>query len=1344
MVKNGISFLENLNNLEAKTIIFEYLLDFYKIPSESDKVACLCDCISRICKAKDTFIVEVEEKNNLRFCKQKVYHRFHSFLYNWRGELKQNRIVAIYRDNIKYMSDFLFLKKNELDNLVGIPLFYQFELVGIVAIENIREKYQNCEESLFLLGKMISEQVTKILDGEAHFLPLNYIYNEEESTIKFINDDLLTLIEADEEFYKIIEMTKEEFIHFYNNSIEKIFTNIRIVDSDNYIEKIKINNIIKHIYVKKEIDKSNREKEVILATLKDISNSKSLSEAIMAKMRISNNGFYNSVIGYIIIKNNDKLEIVYTDKTSRDILQVTKNTDIANYLYKDDYNIFHKVILESHHNVAECTLRLKDKQKKIYTTICCLEIGKIYLLAISSVIINKGIYQDTTPYKNMPGFLAKFMVTDKLRLLEATNGFFQFLGLDYEKCNNFVFPPVFKKDVRLVNGNILKMKTAKPLSFDFRAKNKDGKICWLRLEANCIGVIDVYPVYLALFIDITKQRQLELDLEEKRAKYNLLEFESTDTFFEYDLVNDIFYGPAYFSFLNHESETTCVEGYLEKLRKTITMPTIYIKKWMHLLNGEYQDPFELKISFIKDDKIIEVAKIIESSFVYDGQIPIKIIGKIIDKENSYQEAEKQLEKSKYDALTGLFSRDYAEDQIRKYLETNNNQSFLLVIDIDEFKKINETYGYMFGNIILNEFGDLLKKTFPINSLIYRLIDDDFVVFLKDNTIEMAKIYADKICESIKLIYIGDDEDIKLSCSVGIASLKYESDLAPALRQASEMVFQIKNCGKGFSAYYHQEDMQEYNFSCIPNPYLNNENDILLFAYEILEKAKNIKSAINILLSRVGKQYSLNCIAVVSSILNERNFDVKYWWEVNNSCKEVLELINTHKQIIFNTLSDSNYLVEMNFAKNHKMLVSKSNENNNEHFIILDSSVEHLWTKEERELLFELTKIILTHIKKAKAYSISEDKSKFLSKMSHEIRTPLNTIIGMASLTKELQKDDAKIYEYFNTIDASAKYLLNLINNLLEVSRLDSGKIELALDPFNIEDFLADLNNIMKVQASEKKIVFNVLTKLSRTNFFGDATRLNQILINLIGNAIKFTPEKGKVELIVKEEKVEDNYIYLRFAVRDTGIGIKKERIKKIFDPFVQEDATTTKKYGGSGLGLSISNRLVNMMGGEISVISEEQQGSEFYFTIPLKLNQKYVQNENKRLIKKLIGKNILVAEDNELSASIVSNILEKAGACVEVVNDGTKVVDAFNSKCANYYDVILMDVMMPLLNGIEATRAIRNLERKDANDIIIIAMTANAFDDDIKDCLAAGMNGHLAKPFDVEKLCCELNKISQN
>lgn len=383
-----------------------------------------------------------------------------------------------------------------------------------------------------------------------------------------------------------------------------------------------------------------------------------------------------------------------------------------------------------------------------------------------------------------------------------------------------------------------------------------------------------------------------------------------------------------------------------------------------------------------------------------------------------------------------------------------------------------------------------------------------------------------------------------------------------------------------------------------------------------------------------------------------------------------------------------------------------------------------------------------------AEKANKAKSEFLSSMSHDIRTPMNAIIGMTTLGLANLENQAKLEDYLKKISFSSKHLLSLINDILDMSKIEQGGISLNCAPLSMKKLIEQITSMMEPQAKEAGIAFYCQTEnLQHETCKGDSLRINQILINLLGNALKFTPEGGKVLFRIEEipPLKKQNRSRYRFTIQDTGVGMTQEFLEHLFEPFTR--SSNVFRVEGTGLGLSITKGLIDLMGGMIQVESRIGEGTTFVVELEFELSYPEQEKENQTLMceqnnaETLTGCHFLVAEDNALNAEILCELLQMQGASTVVKGDGLQVVQEFEHSEEGKYDAILMDIQMPVMNGFEATKAIRKLSKKDAISIPIVAMTANAFAEDVQAALDAGMNEHVAKPVDMQILCNTLRKV---
>lgn len=389
----------------------------------------------------------------------------------------------------------------------------------------------------------------------------------------------------------------------------------------------------------------------------------------------------------------------------------------------------------------------------------------------------------------------------------------------------------------------------------------------------------------------------------------------------------------------------------------------------------------------------------------------------------------------------------------------------------------------------------------------------------------------------------------------------------------------------------------------------------------------------------------------------------------------------------------------------------------------------------------------------KAYAAAENankaKTEFLNNMSHDIRTPMNVILGYNQLMKPLLTEPKQL-DYQKKIEQSGKLLLSIINNVLDMARIESGKMKVDENYEIVGEVVDEIISTFASEAEEKGIHLSGSMQVTHRNILCDSTKIREIYVNLVSNAIKYTPSGGNVTITVEEIPCEkEGYMKVKSEIKDTGIGMSKEYLTVLFEPFSREHSTTTGKVGGTGLGMAIVKKMVDLMGGSIEVESEPGKGTVFTFTLMHKIADKKYYRQKTETVEssdsgeKLCGKHALLAEDNNLNAEIAMAVLEKTGLVIERVEDGIQCVNRIEQMPSETYDLILMDIQMPNMDGYKAAQCIRHLNDKKKAKIPIIAMTANAFEEDRKRAIDAGMNGHIAKPVEIDKLISEISKYTE-
>ena len=376
-----------------------------------------------------------------------------------------------------------------------------------------------------------------------------------------------------------------------------------------------------------------------------------------------------------------------------------------------------------------------------------------------------------------------------------------------------------------------------------------------------------------------------------------------------------------------------------------------------------------------------------------------------------------------------------------------------------------------------------------------------------------------------------------------------------------------------------------------------------------------------------------------------------------------------------------------------------------------------------------------------AEKASKAKTDFLSNMSHDIRTPMNAIIGITTLMKNELHEPEKLAEHLGKLETSGQLLLGIINDILDMSRIESGKTTLNVEKMNLPQQISQLDSVIRQQAGQRRQTFTVETHVQHENVLGDPNRLKQVLMNILSNAVKYTPNGGHIGLEIDELTHTEHYTKYRFVVQDNGIGMSEEFQKTLFEPFTREEKSGTNKVQGTGLGMAITKSIVDLMGGTIHVESTTGKGTRFEVVLEFPIDaeadtvqETQVPPEEEETASPLSGMKFLCAEDNAINAEILEMLLEANGASCTICSNGQEIVDAFANVKPGEYDMILMDVQMPVMDGLEATRRIRNGENPLGRIIPILAMTANAFLEDMQKSKEAGMDAHLSKPVDIAAL----------
>lgn len=723
----------------------------------------------------------------------------------------------------------------------------------------------------------------------------------------------------------------------------------------------------------------------------------------------------------------------------------------------------------------------------------------------------------------------------------------------------------------------------------------------------------------------------------------------------------------------------------------------------------------------------------------------------------------QKRKQIYDSITSFY-RLGSGLEVVETLCRDDPEGVLVLLEIQQFSKIDERYGLIFGDIILEQFAGLLAKRFQedgLNGGIYiRAGADQMLVWLPVCT-------TGSIVRSVQGLEkefgaLTDEKHLSLSLKCGIAVTGSRNSLSEALEQTKTALTAARH-GKQEIMFYEELSTVEkacavdVAFAEVASLERLKEMTLSSIALNLFDRDGDTSVVLDILALKLQEKYHLTDIVIThfngEYMVNNLLYCWKTWekkdgWDgmVHCSEKQYQHFVETQEMQQLLTSGESIWkepLIQP-FASGRNDIVFHMTDNGqySGSIVFRDIDQDVLEKKEECKCLEEISAIIQNRLNLERHDLSAKAKSDFLARMSHEIRTPMNGIIGMTEIAlKDGQTEERRI-DCLRKIEYSSEYLLGLINDILDMSKIESGKMRLIEEKCNLMEMIQGLRPLLEAKLNENNIQYIADIQLKNHWFMADSLRLNQVLVNLLGNALKYSRPDGHVWLTVRETEEEKGFSNLYFQVRDDGIGIAPEKQQLIFRQFEQADNSENARKQGTGLGLAISRRIVRMMDSDIKLESEPGKGSSFSFNVklqPVSGEKTTVTSQPEEI--SFPGKRILVVEDNELNMEIICTILENYGIKTEQAVNGKEAVRRMEESVPGYYDMIFMDIMMPEMDGLEATRTIRNLDREDCKKIPIYAMSANAFDEDVKRSLASGMNGHLSKPVNLQVLEKTLQKV---
>jgi len=868
----------------------------------------------------------------------------------------------------------------------------------------------------------------------------------------------------------------------------------------------------------------------------------------------------------------------------------------------------------------------------------------------------------------------------------------------------------------------------------------------------------------------SKRIEFQNELITERERYLLAVRSNNDGMLEYDCENDLLYMHNFKTSDGELSENQTYDKFRGRVLSGRVCAPESVRDMLDFLDGKLRkNGISITIRAGADtDEYIRILLVGKNIYDTDGKL-MRVIAITRDVTEEWQRDQARLEEERLDPVTKFYKNEYGNILASRYsIDMEKKVSISAIVRIPDMDKMYKSCGRAFCNAVLEEAAIVIRNVVPEDYIIYRGAADEFIILTPLSSRDEAKALFRRIIDGISGIYSGGS--VKIGCVIG-ACIKYPDEPLQAFklktRFASEAAYRFRNESDGIvfadEASGREDFLEEFKKNgprkFIPEGQFAAEetSDIVSFAFNIFEKSSDPEAVLMALTSKAGRTLGMQRIVIFD--MNRDYFSLRIYFQWNAAGMAPIEvktykysksdyfaLENKYKSLDCN-IADAAFFERDAVPGSGKISadgtaysVPMFDGDAASGVIVYQSSAEDA-DDELKNTMKELTKVISAYLSKSRTSRESKAKSEFLSKMSHEIRTPMNAIIGMTAIAEGSDEATPYILDCLKKIESSSRYLMSLINDILDMSRIESGKVTVEETYLDLAELIGRLDTMIRVQTENKGIWLRVETDIPKPHLLGDPLKLNQILVNILGNAVKFT-ESGGIHMRVTETDSEtENVVSVSFSVKDTGIGIDPENLERIFSSFEQADPDTVRKYGGTGLGLAISSNLVRLLGGTLEVKSVPGEGSEFYFTVPMKITEAPPPEDNETGGEDVSGKRVLIAEDDDLNAEIAQTLIEDYGIITERAENGQAAVDMFEESAVGYYDAILMDIRMPLLDGIEATKRIRGSDKPDSMTVPIIAMTANAFDEDMKKSVECGMNGHLTKPIDMRRVMETFRRI---
>ena len=911
-------------------------------------------------------------------------------------------------------------------------------------------------------------------------------------------------------------------------------------------------------------------------------------------------------------------------------------------------------------------------------------------------------------YDNIPGGVVKYKVdSDQVSLIEANEHYYRLVGTTREAFHIHALDSVLPEDRPAMYAEFLaKAAKSEPVDLEFRSRCfDDGRIVWLHLIGRFVEMDDKAKIYHCVIIDITVQKKAQLQLDRERERYRIVMENSSEVVYEYDVKSDSI---VLFENVRNGRDINVkrydIDLFSLRADKEKLVHPDDLEEALRLLSGEGSGTVDVRFRRLKTTGAEYAWCRLQGTTINENDQPSRVVGSIRD----ISESRKLMEEK--EELQDVFNQELSRDY-------------------ENICRVDTTTGHYSVFSSASSLYSTVPQTGDFESQLESFAREG--VYAQDRSIYLREL---RIEAMMRTLDSGKKEGVVYYRCVEEGRLRWKSArYTYFLQNRRTILINVRD----IHDIRMEQQREENRFNLIIREACEKvtEVDVETGEYRMyLDKEKD-KYPVD---DCSGYAELIDCYANRYVVVEEQEEFVR-----GLSLPVVLERTRADAKgysVDFTVHEKDGSLS----YKNWNSFLCRYDDKEYVFSYIRDITGRVLELREKERETEKNRRIIKDALEAAE--QANRAKSDFLSKMSHEIRTPMNAIIGMADIMRASLDSRDRLEDCLGKIRSSSHFLLSLLNDILDMSRIESGKLSIAPDVFDMDEFINGVFSIVEPQARDKGIRFTIRRAGLAASYIGDSLRIKQILLNLLSNALKFTPQAGAILLRFEEKRRVKDHVYLQFSVSDTGIGISPDRLQRIFEPFEQAEASISQRYGGSGLGLSISKNLVSLMNGHISVSSEPGEGSTFIFELPLGISDEDLRERTGQVGAEKLpagdydfsGHRILLVEDNELNMEIAQTLLELKHVEVEQAANGQEAIDRFAAAPVGHYDLILMDIRMPVKTGLEAAREIRAMNRPDAASVPVLAMTANAFAEDIEETRRSGMNEHLPKPINTDILYARL------